>query len=265
MSGAVGGSPIASFLRITADEQSAVSTYEAGSVASQRSVAHFTAAAATIATPQALLKDYRSLGVVLGAFGMSSMIGETAIIAKLMTQDPSSSTSLAQTSGNALWQRFAKNMSGWTSTTTPLQSASNVSAISSQYLTNQYETAQGDSTPGMQQALYFGRTMNGKATLNTIMSDPTQLNVVETVSGLDPMQFGALDFTQQQAILTKAIDLSSFSTPAGIRRYTEQYLAMTAANPPSSAPTYSVATLFGASDGSTSLFSIIGTGLTASV
>ena len=263
MSGAVGLPPIPAYLSIVKNEQAAVTRTEAGDVSSQAAARHFTQTAAAIATPQALLKDYQSLTVVLGAFGMSSMIGQTAIIKQLMTQNPTLKTSLAQTSGNALWQRFAQQMSGWTSTSTPLKSVTNVSTISAQYLTNQFETKQGKATPGLQQALYFTRTAASSSSVNALMSDPTQLNVVETVLGLDPTQFGALDFQQQQNILTKDVNFKQFSTPAGIQRYAEQYLALTQANPPPVQQTFSVASLFGPTSDDTSLFGIIGSNLSA--
>ncbi len=257
MSGSVGLSPIPVYLSIVKNEQTAVTKTEVGDTTSQNAVKHFEAAASTIQTPQALIKDYASLQVVLGAFGMSSMIGETAIISKLMTQDPTSPTSLAKTSGNALWQRFAQQMSGWTSTATPL-TTKNVSTIASQYLTNQFETNQNKSSPGMEDALYFTRTASSITSVNALMSDPTQLNVVETVLGLDPTQFGALDFDQQQAIITKDVNLKSFSSASSIQRYAEQYLAINEMNPPSSAPSWGVESLFGSDDTSNSLLGIIG-------
>ncbi len=261
MSGAVGLPPIPVYLSIIKNETTAVTRTEAADVAAQAAVGHFTQAASTLKTPQALLGDYRSLSVVLGAFGMSSMIGQTAIIKDLLTQDPTSSTSLAKKSGNALWQRFAQQMSGWTATSTPLMSKTNVSAISSQYLTNQFETRQGSATPGMQQALYFTRTAHSASSLNALMSDPTQLNVIETVLGLDPTQFGALDFTEQQSILQKDVNLKQFGTPAGIQRYAEQYLAITEVSPPSVAQTFTTASLFGSGSTSDSLLQIIGNSL----
>ena len=263
MSGSVGLPPIPTYLSIVKNETAAVTKTEAADTSSQAAAKHFVEAAAKITTPQALLKDYQSLTVVLGAFGMSSMLGQTAIIKQLMTQDPTSKTSLAQTSGNALWLRFAQQMSGWNSSSTPLKSATNVSTISSQYLTNQFEANEGKTTPGLQQALYFTRTASSASSVNALMSDPTQLTVVETVLGLDPTQFGALDFNQQQSILTKDVNFKQFSTPAGVQRYAEQYLAMTEANPPAVQPTYDVASLFGSTSDDTGLFAIIGSNFSA--
>ena len=262
MSGAVGFPPIPTYLAIVKNEPAAVTRTEAGDATAQSAVKHFDSVATTIATPQALLKDYRSLQVVLGAFGMSSMIGETAIISKLMTQDPNSSTSLAKTSGNALWQRFAQQMSGWTSTSTPL-TTTNVSTIASQYLTAQFETNQNSSVAGMQDALYFTRTASSASSIDALMSDPTNLSVVETVLGLDSSQFGALDFDQQQRIITQDVKLSTFTNASSIQRYAEQYLAITAVDPPSTAPSWGVETLFSSSDGSDSLLGIIGASLSA--
>ncbi len=263
MSGSIGSAPpIPTYLHIIGNEQSIATKSEAGNAAARLALDHFNTAAPNIKTPQQLLGDYRSLSVVLGAFGLSSIIGQTAVIKALLTQNPTAKTSLAVTSGNALWQRFAKQMSAWTATSTPLSIPAAVKVIAQQYTVNAFETQQGSSTPGMQQALYFTRTIAGASgSLNALMSDPTQLNVVETVLGLDPAQFGALDFTQQQATLKKQVDFKDFASPASIQRYAERYLVMTQLNPPSQAVTYGISSLFQSATPQNSLLGIIGASL----
>lgn len=250
--------PIPYYESIEKNEAKAVASAEAGDTASTNLVSHFEAAAKSIKTPAQLLTDYRSLQVVLGAFGMSSMVGETAIIRKLMTQDPTAKTSLAATSNNTAWKAFAKSMSGWTSTSTPISSATNIATIVSNFGTNAFETASGKANPGMQQALYFTRNASSVTSVNALMSDSTLLNVAETVIGLDPSQFGALDFDQQKRIITKDVKLSEFATPAAIKRTAERYLAMTAADPPAVSKPFTTASLFQETDGSSLLGAIAG-------
>ena len=262
MSGSIGLPPIPTYLSIVKDEPTAAAKAEAGDATTKAAVARFEASAGAIKTPQELLSNYPALTVVLGAFGLSSAIGETAVLKDLLTQNPSASTSLAAKSANPLWIRFADAMSGWSSGSTPLSASGSVTTIANQYIENQFEAKQGQATPGMQQALYFTRTIGSdKGNLNALMSDPSQLDVVETVLGFDPSQFGALQFSQQQAILKKDVNFSAFSNKASIQRYAEQFLAIDEINPPSTTASYSVGSLFGGADGSDSLLEAIGQSL----
>lgn len=261
---AAGMPAIPAYLAATRDETGTALKAEKGDAAASRAVAAFTTNAPGITSADQLLKDYRSLSVVLGAFGMSGMMGQTAILRKLMTQDPADKTSLAASSGNVLWQRFAQQMSSWSSTSTPFTASGSVAAIADQYLVGQYETKQGKAVPGLADALYFTRTGSGITSINALMSDPTSLKVVETTLGLDPQQFGALDFEEQQRILTQQVKLSSFATPAGLQRMSEQYLALTAENPPSDPQPATIASLFTSGDDSNDLMGVIGAALSVS-
>lgn len=263
MSG-VGGLAIPVYLVSIKNESATAAKAEKGSPTVEAAVSHFQKVAAGIKTPQALLNDYQSLSVVLGSLGMSSMIGETAVLRNLMTQDPTSATSLAKTSGNASWQTFAKLMSGWSSSSTPLTSTTAVSTIAANFITSSYEASQNNQYAGMGNALYFTRAAKSVTSVDALMSDSTLLKVVETNLGLDPDQFGALDFDQQKSILAKNVDLQDFSTANGIQRQAEQYLALMAENPTAAAAPSGVLGLFPGSTDDDSLMDIIGASLSTS-
>ncbi len=261
---AVGGNAIPVYLATIKNETATAAKVEKGSPTVEATVTHFTKVAADIKTPQALLNDYRSLTVVLGALGMSSMIGQTAVLKKLMTQDPTSPTSLAKTSDNAAWQNFAKLMSGWTAKTTPLSSATAVAKFASEFTTSSYEASQNNQYPGMGNALYFTRAATSITSINALMSDSTLLKVVETNLGLNPDQFGALDFDQQKSILTKDVNLKNFATSTGVQRQAEQYLALMGENGTTAAAPSGVLSLFASTSDDDSLMGIIGASLTTS-
>lgn len=106
-------SPVASYLSAMKDEDLAASNYAKSDVATKQAVAAFEKKAPAITSADGLLKDYSSLQVVLGAFGMSTYSNATALIKDLLTQDPGSSTSLARTSQNATWLAFADAFKVW--------------------------------------------------------------------------------------------------------------------------------------------------------
>jgi hypothetical protein len=228
MSGAIGGlSPATLYLQISKSEPADVTRFEGYDPATKAAIARFRQQAPKLTTPDAPLKDYRSLHVVLGAFNMSASIGDTALLKQLMTQNPSATTSLASKSGNPSYMRFANAMSTWQPP--PLSNAQSVATIVTQFATNNFEASEGQQNTGLQQALYFRRMIGSVRSIAQLMSDPTLTSVAVTGSGL-PSQFGLLDYSQQVPILTKALDLSKFKDPAYVDRFVEKYFAETQAS-----------------------------------
>jgi len=223
MSGTIGGLSAATlYLQISKSEPADVTRFESYDPATKTAIARFRKQAPALTTPDALLKDYRSLQVVLGAFNMSADIGDTALLKQLMTQDPSASGSLARTSGNPSYLQFAQAMSTWQPP--PLSNAQSVASIVTRFATNNFEASEGQQNTGLQQALYFRRMIGSVTSINQLMSDPTLTNVAVIGSGL-PQQFGLLDYSQQVPILTKAIDLAKFKNPSYVDRFVEKYFA----------------------------------------
>ena len=229
------------------NEQSYVTKFEGYDPATKSAIAYFNAQAPKLTSAEALLKDYKSLQVVLGAFGMSSMIGDTAMLRDLMTQNPNSSSSLAQQLANPSYQRFAKYMSQWTPP--PLSSSSTVNVIINQYATNSFEASQDAQAPGIQAALYFKRTVSSVTSLAQLMGDATLTNVARVVSGL-PESFGALDYDQQVRILSKTVDVSKFKQPGYVDQYVQQFMALNQENPPTTQAPATLLSLLGGSDSS---------------
>lgn len=263
----LGGSPVATFVQVVGNEAAAAQKAQKASASQTTALAHFTAATKTLSSPAALLKDYKSLQVVLSAYGMSSQIKSTAVLSKLMTQDPTSPTSLAKKSGNAVWQTFAKAMSSWNPT--PF-TESVVSNITQGYVLAQYENQQQEASPGLGDALYYARNAAAVTSIPQLMSDSRMLNVTLIMNGVDPLQYGALDYTQQKQMVTRMVNLSDFKSTTTINRNAERYLCMLQINP-DLAPTTSSAgsadpllTLFNRSGSTDSLTALAAGGLSFS-
>lgn len=251
----IGMAAVPLYLSVEKDEHAAVASYEKETPTAQAAAAAFTRSASTITSAGALMKNYQALTVVLGAYGLSSLVGQNAVVKDLLTQSVSDPKSLAATSGNPVWQKFAKAFADWSKS--PLSSSSGVAQIAQDYMTSQFEMSENGVAPGLGNALYFTRAMTGSMTVTDIMGDARLLNVVETVSGFDPSQFGALDYDEQVRLLTGKVDLSDFSSPAKIKRYAEQYLTLLQIHPQATTTPASMLSLYGASgqgDGILGLF-----------
>lgn len=78
-----------------------------------RDVDQFQARAARITSAEDLLKDYKTLQFVLTAFGMESEIGKTAVLRKLLTEDPTAEKSFANRMADPRYRAFASAMAEW--------------------------------------------------------------------------------------------------------------------------------------------------------
>ena len=214
--------PIPMFLQYSANEAQYAAANAAASPSEQAALAHFQANAGKLTSPAALLGDYTSLQVVLGAFGMSSVASQTAVLRALMTQNPSDPSSLARQLGNPSYLRFAQLMSTWSPP--PFASASAVATVAANYERNQFEQQAGQQIPGMTQALYFERTIGGVTSVNGLLSDRQLLPVVLNAVGLPSDAVQSLDYNQQVAIVTKAVDFKQFTNPSWVKSASEQYL-----------------------------------------
>lgn len=252
MSGTVNLAPIPAYFQISTNEQQRVTTFEKNDPQAKANIAYFTRQAPKLTSVNALLKDYRSLGIVLGAFGMSDTINQTGLLKKLMTEDPTSSTSVAQRLGNASYLRFAKAMGQFQ--TSPFATAANVAAITNAVGTNDYEAAQDKLSPGIADALYFKRMIGSVTTLTQLMADPKLLQVAATATNM-PAQFGEMDYTQQVSLLSAQINMKDFQKTGAVDKFVTKYLAINEANNASvNDPSGALATL----TGSGSAYNVLG-------
>ena len=183
-----------------------------------------------------------SAGVTVGTVGSVDSSGNVTLLAGL-TQSIASGASLV----------VLPSVSG--APTAALADSANVDAIVNADETASYETKMGTQYPGMDDALYYTRTMGSITSIAGLMSNATLLKVVTTSLGMGDW-FGGLDYDQQVSILTKQVDLKKLTSASGIQRTSEQYLI---SEQNSAAPQLSglVALLAGQSQSDTSLLSLI--------
>ena len=97
--------PIPTYLSISTNEVADIAAYEKSTPAAQNAVDYLNSVASTLTTPAKLLTNYHALQVVLGAFNIGSSINQTALLQQLMTQDPSTTSSLSYKLGNIDYTR----------------------------------------------------------------------------------------------------------------------------------------------------------------
>ncbi len=140
--------------------------------------------------------------------------------------------------------------------TSALHDASDVKAILSQYETSQYEAKQGKQVSGLDDALYFTRTMPTITSITQLMSDTRLLKVVTTNLQLTDT-YGQLPYNQQLGLLTSRLKLSDFSHPAKIQNYAERFLALTSQQAASGGSSDPASILLSGAGSSTSIVSAL--------
>lgn len=213
-------------------------------------IAYFKSVASTLNTPAKLLANYRARSFVATAYGLGTEVDQTAILHKLMTQDPNSAKSLAQQLSDNKYRVFANAMSTWSPP--PFSTAKGINAVIAGYQQNSFDTSVGTDSPSLESALYFTQNAKGLTSLYQLMSDPALLNVVTTALGI-PQSFGSLSFQQQVDILKPRVDMKQFSTEAGVAKFVNKYLAMDQVNQVTSGAAASspLTALFGGGNAST--------------
>ena len=236
MSGSLGISPISQYLIYAKNEPKYAASYAQTNAQQTGLITYFQTHAAAITTPAALLKDYRALSVVLGAFGIGDLIQSPALVKQLLTQDPKSGASTAQRIGKAKYLAFANALHNWKPP--PFASKDGVSAIVKAYQLNNFEASQSPAGTdpsaatsaaatqdnGLQKALYFTRQAGSLTSYTQLQSDPELLAVAVTGLGLPLTAYDNLTYEQQTALLKQKLPIADLKKPAFVQHLAEQYI-----------------------------------------
>jgi hypothetical protein len=243
MSGTITASSIPDYLKIGSNEDVQIRKFSNTDARTKSDIAYITKQAPKLLTADALLKDYRSLQIVLGAFGMTEHASQTALLKQLMTQDPAAKSSLAQKLANGTFLRFANAVAQFKPS--PFTVQANVDAIVKSIGTNNFENTQDAKSPGMADGLYFKRVIKTVTSIPQLMADPKLLRVATSATNM-PDQFGSLDYSFQVRLLSKKLSLKDFQNPAFTDKFVTRFLSLKAlANNSNSDPTGSIAMMTG--------------------
>ena len=196
--------------------------YEAEGSA-KNDIEYFRKVAPSLDTPEKLLKNYRALKFVTSAYGLGEQVNQTALLRKLLTENPANPSALAQQLADNRYRNFAAALSTWAPP--PFSSKSTIDAAIAGFKQQSFETSIGKDSVALQEATYFSRTAKGVTKLSQLMSDKVMMDVVVTALGI-PEAFKGLDYTQQVNILKPRVDMKQFATAEGVAKFVDKYLAL---------------------------------------
>jgi hypothetical protein len=182
----------------------------------QATMTRFREAAAGVTDVEALLKDRRTLGVVLEAFQLESEIDKRGIIRKILTEPPEERASLANRLTDRRWRELARafatsQASALTTTQVAALGTTTVQGLSLAVVTGL--TAEQVAALRTTQIAALGAAQVGAigtASLAGLATDEVAALSTTQVAGLTAQQLGALSSGQARALETT--DLAALSS-----------------------------------------------------
>lgn len=249
-------STVAQYRVVTQQSDRFVAQFEK-TPAYKRDVEQFRAAAAAgkLDSVEALMKDRRSLTVVLSAFQLEDQVNATGLLKKVLTQDVDAASSLVNRLSDQRYKQLAKALAPLAQGEKPFANTAFVDTLVGSYRTNEFEKYQGEQTEGLREALYFKRNIGSVTSAMQILGSKPMTTVIREALGL-PKEFSILDVKKQAALIDKRIDISRLKEPAYVEKLVNQFLARTDANA-SSTSTNPMVSLLSGSSGAAGLMNLL--------
>jgi uncharacterized protein DUF1217 len=127
-----------------------------------QSVAYYRAHITKVTSVDDLLKDRKLLTVALSAFQLESQVDAKGILRKLLSEDPTAKTSLAQKLIDPRFKQFAQAFAALRSDGgASVQNPISINTVLAGYQTNEYAkwVSNTDNDPSVRQALFFQQTL----------------------------------------------------------------------------------------------------------
>lgn len=189
----------------------------------QSAISQFKSAVANAPDIQTALSNPAVQNVLLTANGLSSYIGDTALVQKLFMSDPSDPNSLVNQFGNAEWMNTVQTYNFAKNGLAELQNPQMVSTLTSAFAEMEWRSSLDQATPGLSNALTFLSQASSIKSVNDILDNMVNFEVVTTALGI-PTAIVNQDTSAQTAAITSRLDISKLQDRSFVTGLTDQYL-----------------------------------------
>ena len=227
------GNPITD-LKLAQQEQTAGVAAEAKQPQIANVVTAFKKAVANATSIQQALLNPDVQQVLLTANGLSSYIGETALVQKLLLSDPSKSGSLVNQLGNPTWLSTVQTYNFGKNGLAELQNPQVISTLANAYAEVEWRQGLDQATPGLANALTFLGQASSIKSVNDVLTNETNFQVVTTALGI-PQTIVYQDQSAQQSAIGSRLNISKLQDRNYVTSLTDQYLLAMQENKQSSA------------------------------
>lgn len=201
------------YQRLSQTDEAQAATKYAATPAVANEIAYVKQQIAQMKSPDDLTSNYRVMKFVLSAYGLDSQIQYTGLIKQVLQSDLSDTNSLANALKDPRFKQLATALNIQATGISTLQQSSTLDAITSKYVTNEYEKSFDSQNPAVHQALYFLRNITSATDVYSILGDATLRKVVTTTLGL-PDSIAVQPIESQAALISSRLDITQFTGAA---------------------------------------------------
>jgi hypothetical protein len=227
------GNPITD-LKLAQQEQTTGVAQEARQPQVANVINAFTKAVSNATSIQQALLNPDVQQVLLTANGLSSYIGETALVQKVLLSDPKQSNSLVNQLANPTWLSTVQTYNFGHNGLAELQKPQVMAALTNAYAEVEWRQGLDQATPGLANALTFLSQASSITSVDDVLSNDTNFQVVTTALGI-PQTIVFQDQTAQENAISSRLDISKLQDRTYVTGLTDQYLLTMQENNQSSA------------------------------
>nr|WP_264185484.1 DUF1217 domain-containing protein [Roseicella aerolata] len=186
-------------------------------------MAQFTAAVEKAPDLRTALRDPRVQQVVLTALGLPDAVGQTGLVLRALTADPSDAKGLLARLPDKRWKGAAEalrlDQRGLAALRDPKVQASLAEGLKRATWRQELDATQ----PGLGDALLFEERAANAKTAYDVLGDPVLRRVVTGALGL-PQQIVVQPVETQARAITSRLDLAKLQNPREVARLAERYV-----------------------------------------
>jgi hypothetical protein len=188
-----------------------------------RDLAAFTKAIANAPNIKTALQNPNVLKVLLTANGLGDQVQYTALAGKALMSDPSDPNSLANQLSDTRWKTIAQTYDFAKNGLAELQNPATQAQIAQSYERVSWLNSLDQATPGLSEALEFKQQASSITSVDAILGDPINRDVVLTALGI-PEQIAFQDLPAQEQAVSSRLDVTKLQDPNFVNTLTDRYL-----------------------------------------
>jgi len=216
------GNPLTD-LKLAQANQTADIAQEAKTPQVASDIALFTKAVNSATSIQNALANPDVQKVLLTASGLSSYIGETALVQKALLSNPTDPNSLVNQLGDSNMLSTAQTYNFAKNGLAELKNPKVIATLSQAYAEVQWRQSLDTATPGLSNALTFLSQAGSIKSANDVLDNATNFYVITGALGI-PTSIVNQDQTAQAAAINSRLDFTKLQDPKYVTSLTDQYL-----------------------------------------
>jgi hypothetical protein len=221
-------------LKLAQKDQTADVALEAKEPLVTQAITAFTKAVKGATSIQQALLNPNVQRVLLTASGLSSYIGETALVQKAFLSNLSDPKSVANQLGDSTLLATVQTYNFAKNGLKELQSPKIMATLTNGYAKVMWRQSLDNSTPGLSNALNFLSGASSIKSVSDILGSPSNFYVITGALGIPPDIVFQSETAQTKAINSR-VNYAKFQDPTYVTSLTDQYLISQQANSLSSA------------------------------